>query len=103
MKLNDPFGRMERRHQEGYITMRDAMIRGGIDTPDAAKNLIEVAKKRAITFLSVGLVICLFVILVSPSALPVALALCGFLAVWAITSARNSKRYIERFIKEELE
>ncbi len=30
MKLNDPFGRLEKRNQVNYEMMRDAMKKGGI-------------------------------------------------------------------------
>ena len=102
MKLSDPFGRMERRHQAGYETMRDALKGSGIDTEEKACQLIRQTKSRMIRFLA-GVFIVLFLIFVFlPDMLPIALGLTVFLAVWAITSAVNGSRYIQRYIEEDL-
>lgn len=102
MKLNDPFGRQERRHQRGYETMRDTMQRGNINTAEEARQIIEDSKKRALNYIGVGLVIALLVALIVPNGVPLAVCLAVLIVVWIGSSTVNGKRYIERYIKEEL-
>jgi Flp pilus assembly protein TadB len=102
MNLNDPFGRMARKHQRGYEMMRDVMRKGAVDTPYAAQEIIRQSKTRAVKFLAIGLVLFLLVIWLVPQAFMVAFCLLLFLVVWVLTSTINGKRYIERYIDEEL-
>ena len=102
MKLNDPFGRMESRHQRGYESMRDTLRNGGIDTPEAALQIINESKKRAQNFLIIGLIAFLLAALLWPEGRVVSLSLVLFFVVWVITSANNGQRYIRRYIDEEL-
>lgn len=103
MKLNDPFGRMANRHQLGYETMRDAMQKGGITTIGAAKEIIETSKKRAIQYLATGGGVLLLVSLLFPSAVPITLTLGLLMVVFVTNSTLNGKRYIERYIEEDLQ
>lgn len=102
MKLSDPFGRMERRHQVGYETMREALNSSGIDTVEKAGHLIRQSKTRMIRFLGIVLIILFLIFLFLPNMLPIALGLAVFLAVWAITSTVNGIRYIQRYIEEDI-
>ncbi len=78
MKLNDPFGRMESRHQAGYESMRDTMRRSGIDTPQAAREIIKQSKKRTLKFLGWGMVLLLLVTLLLPKSMPITASLAIF-------------------------
>jgi hypothetical protein len=102
MKLNDPFGRMELRHQTGYESMRDTLRKSGIDTPQAALEAIGQTKKRALKYTGVITVLFLPMMLLLPKALPVTLSLALFLVVWVAISALNGQRYIQRYIVEDL-
>ncbi len=102
MKLNDPFGRMESRHQLGYESMRDTMRKSGIDTPNAAWEVIRQSKKRALKFITIGMAVLLLVTLVLPKMMPVTLSFAFFLVVWIASSTLNGQRYIQRFIDEDL-
>ncbi len=103
MRLNDPFGRLERRHQQGYEAMRKALQDAGIRTRPAAQEVAREAGRRAILLLSVGLLSLLLLAGVLPNAAPLALALAVFLAMWVVASTLNGRRYIRRYIEEELE
>lgn len=103
MKLNDPFGRMENRHQLGYESMRDTMRNNGIDTPDKAWETIKQSKKRALKYMAIGMAVLLLVTWVVPKMMPVTLSLALFLVVWIASSAINGQRYIQRYIDDELE
>lgn len=102
MKLNDPFGRMERRHQAGYEAMRQSLLRGGINSSESARDLIHQSKKRALKTFGVAFLIFLVILVAWPKAMTVALFLLLFLAVWLVNSTVNGQRYIERFIEEEM-
>jgi uncharacterized membrane protein len=102
MKINDPFGRMESRHQQGYESVRDTMRNSSIDTPSAALEVIKQSKKRALKYISVGIAVLLLVTCVLPKAIPVTLSLALFLVVWIASSTVNGQRYIQRYVDEEL-
>lgn len=102
MKLSDPFGRMERRHQAGYESVREALSNSDVDTAHKARELIKRSKARMIRFLT-GIFIVLFLIFfLLPDMLPLALGLAVFLSVWSVTSTVNGSRYIQRYIEEDL-
>jgi uncharacterized membrane protein YccC len=103
MKLNDPFGRLESRHQKGYESMRSALRDAGIVTPQAAAEVMSEAWRRGLTVVAVGLLLLVFVSLLLPKLVPLTLGLGLFLLVWVGTSTINGRRYIKRYIKEELE
>lgn len=102
MKLNDPFGRLEMRHQQGYESMRDTMRNSGIDTPEAALEVVRLSKKNALKYIGIGIAVLLLVTLLLPSALPITLSLALFLAAWVVKSTINGRRYIQRYIDEDL-
>lgn len=102
MNLNDPFGRMARRHQLAYETMREALRRSNITTEQAAQDVIRQARVRALKFAGIGLAVLLCASLLLPKAGPLFLGIGALLAVWTVTSIVNGRRYIERFIREEI-
>lgn len=103
MKLNDPFGRMESRHKLGYESMRDTMRKSGIDTPNAAWEVIEKSKKRALNYIAIGVAVLILMTLLLPKTMPITLSLGVFMVVWISNSAFNGKRYIKRYIDEEID
>lgn len=102
MKLNDPFGRMEKRNQIAYEAIRDSLRRGNIDTPQAARDVITRTRKRAMTFLGAGSIFTLLLILLVPKAIPAAIGLMLLISIWVVTWTVKGKRYIEKYIAEEL-
>lgn len=102
MKLNDPFGRLELRHQTGYETMRDTMRASGVDTPKAAREVIRESKKRAMKYIGVGMAVLLPMMLLLPKLLPVTVSLALFLVAWVAKSFLNGQNYIQRYIDEDL-
>lgn len=103
MKLNDPFGRMENRHKLGYESMRETMRNSGIDTPDKAWEAVKQSRRRALKYMTVGVAVLLLVTSVLPKLMPVTLSLAFFLVVWITSSAVNGRRYIHRYVDEELQ
>jgi len=102
MKLNDPFGRMERRHQVGYEAVRDSLQRTGIDTEEAARKVIGDTGKRALIFVAVAVALTALTRLLFPAALLLVSAFCLLLSAWVISWTINGRRYVERYIREEI-
>ena len=103
MKLNDPFGRLESRHRKGYESMCAALRQAGIETPQAAREVARRAWRRGLMVATAGLLLLLLVVGVLPKTAPLAFGLGFFLVVWVASSVINGRRYINRYIKEELE
>jgi hypothetical protein len=102
MKLNDPFGRLESRHQKGYESMKASLQQAGIETPEAANTVLKQAWRRGAQVLGVGLLLLAIVALLIPKTVPLALGLGLFLLVWVVSSNLNGQRYIRRYIAEDL-
>lgn len=101
MKLNDPFGRMERRHQVSYLAVRDSLQRGGVDTEEAALRVIKDTRMRAVIFIGGAAVITALTALIFPGALLIVGAFTLLLSAWVISWTINGKRYVKRYIEED--
>ena len=102
MNINDPFGRMERRRQADYETMRTSLRNNGIDTPEKARKLVQESRERIYKTAGVAVVVCLLLGVALPKILPVTLCLMVLILVLCFKSLANGKNYIERYIEEEL-
>ena len=102
MKLNDPFGRLESRHQIGYESMRDTLRSSGIDTPQAALEVIKQSKKRALKFLGVETLLVVPAVWLLPKLMPLTISLALFFVVWVVHSNMSAQRYVHRYINEDL-
>ena len=102
MKLNDPFGRMERRHQVGYEALRDSLHRNKIYTEEGARKIIRDTKTRALKFVIGAGVVVLLTYLLLPSFLIGVGAVVVLAGAWVITWTVNGERYVKRYIEEEL-
>ena len=102
MKLNDPFGRMERRHQVGYEALRDSLHRNKIDTVEGARKIIRDTQRRALKFVVGAAAVLLLTYLLLPSFLIGVGAVVVLAGAWVITWTINGERYVKRYIEEEL-
>ena len=102
MKLNDPFGRLERRHQGGYETVRDSLNRNNIDTVEGARTIIKDTKKRALKFVVAAIAAGLLTYLLLPGLLIGVGAVVVLAGAWVITWTINGERYVNRYIEEEI-
>ncbi|MCG6931509.1 MAG: hypothetical protein LJE64_13220 [Desulfofustis sp.] len=102
MKLNDPFGRMERRHQVAYQTVKDSLQRSGIKTEEAALQVIRDTRRRALVFIGAAAAATGLTALIFPGALLVVAAFCLLLSAWVVSWTINGRRYVKRYIEEEL-
>ncbi len=82
--------------------MREALRQGGITTPEAAREVMRQAERRAVSLIAISVAVLLITSLLLPKMAPLALGLGLFLLVWVATSTLNGRRYIKRYIEEEL-
>lgn len=102
MNINDPFGRMAKRHQTGYESVRATLQNGGIDTPEAAYELIKKTNIRSLKIVGFCLLVLILLAVLLPKVLPAALAIAFLVLVWITTWVINGRRYIKRYIDEDL-
>ncbi len=102
MKLNDPFGRLERRHQVSYEAVRESLNRNNIDTAEGARTIIKDTKKRALKLVVAAIAAALLTYLLLPKALLVVGGVTVLAVAWVIAWTINGERYINRYIEEEL-
>jgi hypothetical protein len=103
MKLNDPFGRLEKKNQAAYAMMREAMQKGGINTLQKAQDVIVRSKNRTLKFLAVVLAVLLLAGVMFPQFVPAIVCLGLIIVVWGVKSMINGRGHVQRYIDEELQ
>ena len=102
MKLDDPFGRLAARDQRGYDSLRDKLRQAGVNSTGAAEDIMERTRRNVLTFAAMALFGAVLIYLLFPQMAPIAIALAIFLLVNAGSALIRGRRYIKRFIDEEL-
>lgn len=101
MKLNDPFGRMARRREREYESLKQALLKAGMTDAQKAGELRDNLAKRSKTGLMVVIPIIVILALVFREYAVFALAF-GVLAIlWLTNTSRRGQEYINRYIAEE--
>ncbi len=102
MKLDDPFGRLADRDRRGYDSLRQKMQQAGVDTIEAAERIMDRTRRNVLAFSATVLLGMMLIYLLFPKMAPIAAALALFLLVNAASALIRGRRYIKRFIDEEL-
>jgi len=102
MRIDDPFGRIADRDQRGYETLRQKMQEAGVDSIMAAERVMDRTHRNVLTFSAVALLGMGLIYLLLPKMAPIAIALAVFLLVNAVSALIRGRRYIKRFMDEEL-
>jgi hypothetical protein len=102
MNLNDPFGRLHRRDEAGYASLRSALATAGIDTADEAWRVLKRTRRKVMVFSAVVLACAVLLLLLLPTLAPITLALAFLLLVIGLNAALKSRRFIERYVTEEI-
>jgi hypothetical protein len=102
MNINDPFGRMAKRHQTGYESIRASLQQAGINTPEAAREIMRQTNIRSLKIFAFCLLALLLIALLLPKLLPAALVIAFLILLWITTWVVNGRRYIKRYIDEDL-
>ena len=103
MNLNDPFGRIASRRAREYESLRDAFKKAGINSREAAEEVLQKARRRAYKVIAFIVAVVVLVSLFRSDAGVIALALGGFILVWVYSVTRNGYAHIRRYIDEEIE
>ena len=102
MNINDPFGRMASKHAKEYDALRESFDNMGINTPEAAQELIEKLKKRGNMGVAVIVAGTVILSLLLPELMALIL-LSGAVAVfWLLKTSQKSQEYVKKYVAEEL-
>jgi len=102
MNINDPFGRMQDKHQRNYESLCLTLQKAGLTNRADAQALLEKLRWRGIWGLVFIVPVTLLLALVLPELRLFVLA-CGVLLVfWLSRTSVNSQEYVKRYIREEL-
>lgn len=102
MKINDPFGRLERKHQAGYEAMRDSLHKAGVRTESAALELMQASEQRIMKFGAIALAVAVLLAFAFSTYATIVICAAMFLVAWLFSFTVNGRRYIKRYIEEEL-
>lgn len=101
MKLNDPFGRMARRREREYESLKQALQKAGMTDKQKAEELKTNLAKRSKTGLMVVIPVVVILALAFREYAIFVLAF-GILAIlWLTNTSRRGQEYISRYIAEE--
>ncbi len=102
MNLNDPFGRVARREQQEYESLRNSLKESGVNSRKDVDVVLEPIQARGIKIVSAIVIITLLVALLYPSALTVSLIFAGLALIWVFKMTKNASQHIQRYIEEEI-
>ncbi|MEH6628639.1 MAG: hypothetical protein V7739_19545 [Motiliproteus sp.] len=102
MNINDPFGRMQSRHERNYESLCRSLRKAGLTDKAEALKLQDNMVKRC----KIGLAIIIPFTLVLAALLPelwmFTLLFGAAISTWLYNLTKRGKKYVERYIKEEL-
>ena len=102
MNINDPFGRMQDKHQRNYESLCSSLQKAGLTNRADAQALLEKLRWRVIWGLAFIVPVTLLLALVLPELRFIVLA-CGILLLfWLSKTSVQSREYVKRYIREEL-
>lgn len=101
MKLNDPFGRMARRREREYESLKQALLKAGMTDEQKARDLMDNLAKRSKTGLMVIVPIVAVLALLFREYAVFILAFGALIILWLTNTSRRGQEYISRYIEEE--
>ena len=103
MNINDPFGRIQDKHQRNYESLCHSLQKAGVTTRADAEALLVKLRKRGIWGTVVTVLVTLLLVGVLPD-LRILVVVCGaLLFFWFSKTSLNGQEYVKRYIREELE
>lgn len=100
MKLNDPFGRMSRRREREYASLRQSLLKAGFTDRNKAEALIQSLRQRSRIGLWVVIPLTLVATLVFREYAIFTLAFGALAILWLVNISRRGQEYISRYITE---
>ena len=101
MKLNDPFGRMARRREREYQSLRQSLINAGLTDRTKAEELIESLQNRSRKGLWILIPATAVLALLFREYAVYILAVGGLIILWLTNTMSRGSEYIRRYIEEE--
>jgi len=102
MNINDPFGRMQDKHQRNYESLRLSLEKAGLSSRADGQALLEKLRRRGIWGLAVIVAVTLLLALALPELRLFVLACGALLFFWLSKTSLNGREYVRRYIREEL-
>lgn len=102
MKMNDPFGRVTQKQEGQYASLRETLKRTGVDNEEAAKLCLKSMLLNAARLVAVIVVTTIVVVILLPNMKSITLTFAGLSLFWVVTSSLNGRRFVKRYMKEEL-
>lgn len=102
MKLNDPFGRVERRKENSYQSLRQSLVESGVDRKESAEALLKGMLKRALVGGVLLVLLVALLVALLPQSRAIILLLGLVILFWLLASTLNAYGFIRRYISEEL-
>ena len=102
MNLNDPFGRMQDKHQRDYESLCLSLQKANQTNRADAQALLVKLRRRGIWGQAFIVPVTLLLALALPELRFFVLACGGLLVFWLSKTCTNSQEYVKRYIREEL-
>ncbi|MCW8883845.1 MAG: hypothetical protein OQK12_01160 [Motiliproteus sp.] len=102
MNISDPFGRMQKRRERDYISLRESLKEAGLTSRTAARELQQNMKKRCKTGLMIIAPFALLMAAIFPEAWMFSVLFGALICLWLLKTSSAGVDYVERYIKEEL-
>jgi len=102
MNLVDPFGRTKARRQKEYESLRASLIKAGITSPAQAEALQISAQQRGRWSILIAIVVTILLSVLFPEARIIFFPLGALFCFWVTKVTSNGKKYIQRYVDEEL-
>lgn len=102
MKLNDPFGRIASREEKEYQSLRNTLEKSNVKTILDAEYVMERLQSRKTKVVYAVLGILLLLGFIFPKAFALIVFLAALAVLWVLKTTKNARRYIKRYIEEEL-
>lgn len=103
MNMNDPFGRLQRRDEAGYASLKESLDQAGVSNAGDVHKILARMRRNVWTFAGIVLVSALLLLGLFPDLAPIVLALALFFLVLAFNSLIQGRRGMKRYIAEELQ
>ena len=102
MNLNDPFGRMQDKHQRNYESLCLSLQKAGLTNRADAQALLKKLRRRGLWGMAIIVLVTLPLALALPELRFFVLACGALLVFWLSKTCVNSQEYVKRYIREEL-
>ncbi|MBF0265742.1 MAG: hypothetical protein HQL46_10755 [Gammaproteobacteria bacterium] len=103
MKFSDPFGRHHKKQESNYHSFRQSLMDAKIDNLEKTKKLVERTRKNMLISSLITIVIVFAAQMFFPKLAAIMYVFAGLFLLWLFTISLTSRRFIVRYIKEELQ